>query len=48
MHTPRLPQIKRHAFSWLKSLMTFAVVLVGLLHVWESIEEAFKRSRDRQ
>jgi hypothetical protein len=45
MHTPRIPEIKKGPLSWLKPLLTLAVVIVSLMHVWEAIEEVLKQER---
>lgn len=48
MHTPRIPEIKKGPLTWLKPMLTMAVVLVSLLHAWEVIEDSIRSVRNRK
>ena len=42
---PRIPELKRGPFFWLRPLLALAVVIVGLLQAWEMIEDSLRRLR---
>jgi len=44
---PRIPQIKRGPLSWLRPLLTLAVLVVSLLHAWELVEDSLRSLRRR-